>query len=145
MPQCGTIVSHACKKLKLFEPKHGKNYQKYPMVIAIDQHWWKISKVQTWKTREKIPKIQTHMIFNEVWANPKHKKNFFLNDLKYLQFTIEVYGKNWYIAMYHAQTDLVWASKSQARLKNQKILKLKNQYGWHKMAELPIQWIAEKI
>ena len=54
---------------------------------------------------------------------PTHnkKKNFyFQNDLKYLQFTIEVYGKNWYIAMYHAQSDLVWASKSQARLKNQK-------------------------
>ena len=86
------------------------------------------------------------MIFNEVWTNPQQKKNFFFqNDLKYLQFPIEVYGKNWYIAMYHAQTDLVWASKSQATLKNQKILKLKNQYGWHKMAELPIQWITEKI
>ena len=36
--------SNGCKKLKLFEPKQGKNYQKYPLVIAIDQHWWKISK-----------------------------------------------------------------------------------------------------
>ena len=36
MPKCGTIVDQACKKLKLFEPKHGKNYQKYPLVIAID-------------------------------------------------------------------------------------------------------------
>ena len=30
--------SNGCKKLKLFEPKQGKNYQKYPLVIAIDQH-----------------------------------------------------------------------------------------------------------
>ena len=36
-------------------------------------------------------------------SKPKTKKNFFfLNDLKYLQFTIEVYGKNWYIEVYHA-------------------------------------------
>ena len=36
--------------------------------------------------------------------NPKQDKVcfFFLNDLKYLQFTIEVYGKNWYIEVYHA-------------------------------------------
>ena len=39
-------------------------------------------------------------------SQQKTKKKF-LNDLKYLQFTIEVYGKNWYIAMYHAQSDLV--------------------------------------
>ena len=100
-----------------------KTWKKLPKIPNGDCHWpalMKNVKVQTWKTREKIPKIQTHMIFNEVWANPKQKKIFFQNDLKYLQFTIEVYGKNWYIAMYHAQFDLVWASKSQARLKNWK-------------------------
>ena len=32
MPKCGTIVSHACKKLKLFEPKHGK--------ITKNTQWW---------------------------------------------------------------------------------------------------------
>ena len=30
------------------------------------------------------------------------KPKYFQNDLKYLQFTIEVYGKNWYIEVYHA-------------------------------------------
>ena len=55
----------------------------------------------------------------------KPKKNFFLNELKYLQFTIVAYGKNWYIEMYHAQSDLVWNSQYQGRLKTQKVLKLK--------------------
>ena len=31
-------MSNDGKKLKLFEPKQGKNYQIYFMVIAIDQH-----------------------------------------------------------------------------------------------------------
>ena len=37
-------------------------------------------------------------------SKPKTRQSlfFFLNDLKYLQFTIEVYGKNWYIEVYHA-------------------------------------------
>ena len=35
-------------------------------------------------------------------SKPKTKIFFFKNDLKYLQFTIEVYGKNWYIEVYHA-------------------------------------------
>ena len=58
-------------------------------------------------------------------SNPKTKQSLFLNDLKYLQFTIVVCGKNWYIEMYHAQSDLVWNSQIQDRLKNQKVLKLK--------------------
>ena len=52
--------------------------------------------------------------------NPKQDKNFFYNELKYLQFTIIVYGKNWYIEMYHAQSDLVWNSQIQDRLKTKK-------------------------
>ena len=37
-------------------------------------------------------------------SKPKTRQSldFFKNDLKYLQFTIEVYGKNWYIEVYHA-------------------------------------------
>ena len=67
MPKCGTIVSHACKKLKLFEPKHGKNYQKYPMVIAIDQHWWQISKSKTEKQGKKYQKSKP------IWYSMKYE------------------------------------------------------------------------
>ena len=36
-------------------------------------------------------------------SKPKTRQSFFfINDLKYFQFTIEVYGKNWYIEVYHA-------------------------------------------
>ena len=42
-----------------------------------------------------------------------------------MQFTIVAYGKSWYIEMYHAQSDLVWNSQYQGRLKTQKVLKLK--------------------
>ena len=47
----------------------------------------------------------------------KQKPIYFENDFIYLQFTIEVYGKNWYMDLYHTQTHLVWNSQTQVELK----------------------------
>ena len=47
----------------------------------------------------------------------KPKPIYFENDFIYLQFTIEVYGKNWYMDLYHTQTHLVWNSQTQVELK----------------------------
>ena len=47
----------------------------------------------------------------------KPKPICFENVLRYLQFTIEAYGKNWYMSLYHAQPDLVWNSQTQVTLK----------------------------
>ena len=77
MPKCGSIASNGCKKLKLFEPKQGKNYQKYPIVIAIDQHWWKISKSKPEKTREKIPKCKLIWWYAMKYEPKSKPKNFF--------------------------------------------------------------------
>ena len=47
----------------------------------------------------------------------KPKPIYFENDFIYLQFTIEVYGKNWYMDLYHTQTHLVWNSQTEVELK----------------------------
>ena len=77
MPKCGSIASNGCKKLKLFEPKQGKNYQKYPIVIAIDQHWWKISKSKPEKQGKKYQNANSYDDMQ--WSmNPnQNPKNFF--------------------------------------------------------------------
>ena len=56
------------------------------------------------KNKEKITKIQTkwYAMKYEFKLKTRQSLFFFKNDLKYLWFTIEVYGKNWYIKVYHA-------------------------------------------
>ena len=46
-----------------------------------------------WKFSKFRPAVQRNKFQN--------KKFFFLIELKYLQFTIEVYGKKGYIGLYH--------------------------------------------
>ena len=47
----------------------------------------------------------------------KPKPIYSENDFIYLQLTIEVYGKNWYMDLYYTQTHLVWNSQTQVELK----------------------------
>ena len=79
-----------------------KNTQWWLPLTSIDE------KFQSPNLKNKGKNTKNPNPYDIQWSMSQQKtKKKFLNDLKYLQFTIEVYGKNWYIAMYHAQSDLV--------------------------------------